>query len=198
MQPIQALRTSQIKCCLWVFMASVLVLLFIISTSSALAESQEVNTDGLQILAQQKKEMEQQAFILVGLRESDDITQEEYETGQKLYGEAQKAMEEWIAQLQKALQEGRDLEASKEYQAALQKAGDTSEVFREYVHEKFLGNPRGKAAQRTRKVLNAIQEAALLIWTAATEDGGATKEQKIAQDLEGKKLASFAKIEAQK
>ena len=198
MQPIEALRTIQKTWWPYVILVSVLVVVMPICSVPISAEEQTENTDGIQILADQKKEMEQQAFILVGLKEEEDITQEEYEAGQRLYGKAQTAMDTLIAQLQQALQEGKDLESSKEYQAALREAASSSEVFREYVHEKFLGNPRGKVADRTRKVLDAIQEAARLIWAAATDSQDATSEQKLAQDLEGEKLTSFAQIEAKK
>jgi len=183
MQPKKVLRT--IRKIYWpvIFMCLLLVLFFPFSSVLISAEAQSGNTDGLQILSDHKKEMEQQAFILVGLLESEDITQKEYATGQTLYGEAQAALDRWIAQLQHALQEGKDPESSEAYQAALQEAENTSEKFLEYVHEKFLGDPRGEKPEGTRKVVDTMQAAARLLQAGLPEDRPA-----LSQNLEAYKF----------
>lgn len=185
--------TTISKTTLFIFFVTVIIFVYPFDPALSATDNDASSLDGLPILADQKEKLEQDMFILVGLQDAGDITQEEFTTGQDLYAKARTARDNWIATLQKLIQEKQDPALSEEYQHSLQEAGETSEEFLEYVHEKIPGNTRGEVAKRTRNILNELQRSARALWAAAI----GSPSQTVNEELEKQTLATTARIEAQ-
>lgn len=179
------------KTTLFIFFIAVIVFDAPFSQVLAGTEVETSARDGLQVLVDQKKKLERYMFILVEHLEYGDITPKELRTGQDFYDQARAARDRWIAQFQKQIQEKQDPALSKEYQQLLQKAGESSEEFLEYVHS--VDNSRGDVAERTRKILDELQRSARALWAVAI----GSPSQTVDKDLENQTLATSSQIEAQ-
>jgi hypothetical protein len=161
----------------------------------ALTELPSALAQGIGILAQYKSSAEQHALLLVGLAAADDITKENYRTGQSLYAEAKAAFDGWIDQLIFEVQSPKTAGPSHQYDRMQEKAQSKGDAFVKFVRQQFLGEGRrGETADVLKNVFASMKEVGQSIWKGATHVGGPDRTQVIEQ-LQGYKWSPFQRLE---
>ena len=174
----------------------IIILAFLTVTLNSNPAIAQLPSGAIGILSEQKSNAERDAFILVGLFESQDISDQEFIVGQSLYAEAKGAFDGWLDQLKQDLDGGREIDASQQYAVTLKQASEKGDSFRAYVRKKFISNPRGEVAAMISRFLESLTRAGEEVRKEYQAREQHQKE-KLLQRLEEFKWRSFEQVRVQ-
>jgi hypothetical protein len=164
-------------------------------SATALAELPPDLAKNIGILSDYKSSAEQHARILVGLAAAEDITRENYRTGQSLYAEAKAAFDGWIDQLTFEVQSPKTGGLSRQYDTMQQKAQSKGDAFVNFVRQQFMGDRRrGETADVLKSVFASMKEVGQSIWEGVTR-GSVPDRTELIEQLQAYKWSSFQRLE---